>query len=355
LIAGGFGSEALDSTLTNPTIYAQATVTGGAGMVAGVAIDAMGLGAAGGMLAVGGVFVAMGAYLTDVFLVDHKTLVYPVMGPLKSAYIFDPRRNSFDRVGDLRRARMGHNAVVLPSGSVLMAGGLGEQGVVRVPEFFGVGGDNEFVEPGHLAWSDPYNADHWRVGATATQIGPGLNVLIAGGLIETRSGAQVELSLARGSARYEWGFWSGRTDGLRVPRFGHTATQVGAMTYFIGGVGREGPVKPVEKYDRDARQWTTEGELRTARFAHATVEVDDSTIVVVGGKSTGTRLATAELYDVRTGRTETLPMTMDRLSPCATRLNNGRVLVTGGTTTGPPLGNQATIQTARRSELLTVP
>jgi hypothetical protein len=76
------------------------------------------------------------------------------------------------------------------------------------------------------------------------------------------------------------------------------------------------------------------GTLETARYAHQATRLADGRVLVTGGLSTGDTsgaLASAELYDPTTGRfTNTAGMATKRAAHTAILLTNGKVLITGG-------------------------
>jgi len=73
-----------------------------------------------------------------------------------------------------------------------------------------------------------------------------------------------------------------------------------------------------------------------ARYYHTATLLADGRILITGGSSSvgGAALATAEVYNPTTGRFQTTgTMNVARIGHSATRLNDGRVLIVGGTAT----------------------
>lgn len=71
----------------------------------------------------------------------------------------------------------------------------------------------------------------------------------------------------------------------------------------------------------------TSGSLITARSGHTATKLDDGRVLVVGGESTGAN----EIYDPTSGTSgSTGSLSVPRSGHTATRLNDGRVLIAGG-------------------------
>ena len=77
--------------------------------------------------------------------------------------------------------------------------------------------------------------------------------------------------------------------------------------------------------------WTMTGSMAEARTDFAATLLPDGRVLVVGGRSPGRTLASAELYDPATGEWSSAGnMSQGRSFPTATLLGNGKVLVVGG-------------------------
>jgi Galactose oxidase, central domain len=81
-------------------------------------------------------------------------------------------------------------------------------------------------------------------------------------------------------------------------------------------------------------QFEPTGSLTTARCGHTATLLPNGKVLVAGGNTNGTTLATAELYDPATGTwTATGSLATARWLHTATLLRNGKVLVAGGADT----------------------
>src|SRR3990172_7090340 len=130
--------------------------------------------------------------------------------------------------------------------------------------------------------------------------------------------------------------------GLATARYGHTATLLNnGMVLVAGGFG--GPVvgAPVlltsaELYDPATNTWSSAGSLAHARCGHTATLLNNGMVLVVGGSGSNNSfslLASAELYNPATNTWSPAgSLATARYYHTATLLNNGMVLVAGGGT-----------------------
>jgi len=194
---------------------------------------------------------------------------------LASAEIYDPRRNVWTPTGALQVARNG----VEPSGLASLPNGL---------------------------------------------------FLIAGGGTANRSVHEAELY------DYKTGTWKS-TGSMQIPRCVHCATQLASGNVLVtGGIDwiTEDVHASAEIYDYKTGTWAAAGSMASPRFAHRAVQLSDGRVLVSGGNSAYPKesaLASVEIYDPRTGKwQETTPMATARKNHAAVTLQDGRVLVAGG-------------------------
>jgi galactose oxidase-like protein len=148
-------------------------------------------------------------------------------------------------------------------------------------------------------------------------------------------------------ARAPVGAWTSAPS-MAVPRAFHTATLLSnGKVLVVGGSGevastngasRLVTVASAELYDPKTRSWSSAGTLRTARWLHTATLLQNGEVLVVGGTSSPPivpdrfeSLSSAELYDPLTNRwSPAADMLTARCLHSATLLADGRVLVAGG-------------------------
>ena len=164
-----------------------------------------------------------------------------------------------------------------------------------------------------------------RAAHTATAL-PSGQVLVVGGMAEGGSGiATAELFDPEKDAVHDVG-------SLAEGRAGHTATLLADGRVLVAGGYNDGYLSSIETFDPSANAFRPAGALVEGRSGHTATLLPDGRVVFVGGVGRGwTFLRTAELYDPRTGRSELVgSMSVPREGHTATLLDDGRVLVVGG-------------------------
>ena len=142
------------------------------------------------------------------------------------------------------------------------------------------------------------------------------------------------------------GTWSSAPS-LAGPRAFHTATLLpNGRVLVVGGSGvsvsapsRYKSLAGAELYDPKTRIWSAAGTLSTARWLHTATLLQNGKVLLVGGTSSDPNsvpgrfqsLTSAELYDPQTNRwAPAAKMLTARCLQSATLLADGRVLVAGG-------------------------
>lgn len=220
----------------------------------------------------------------------------------------------------LPEARSMHCAVRLPSGQVLVAGGLGQ---FPAPL------------PTSIVIYDPVT-DRWTTRGSLPAAEPRMRAVVlpdgrvllspGGALLDPLTGSSTAVPLTPGEAMRGYPF-SGST--LTLLRDGKVLR--------TGGDDESTYLKEAVLYDPATNSWSTAGAMSVSRSLHTATLLADGRVLVVGGytlTSSTQRPAgrtSVEIYDPRTGTfTEGPPVNVPRMQHTATRLPSGRVLVLGG-------------------------
>jgi MYXO-CTERM domain-containing protein len=110
----------------------------------------------------------------------------------------------------------------------------------------------------------------------------------------------------------------------------------------FGGSGGFGGNDDCEVYDPafNGGDWTVQTFMNDWRFSHAAARLNDGRVLISGGEDFGFVMTSAELFNpVTNSLSGTAPMLSARTGHTATTLADGRVLVTGGDNGGVSLGS----------------
>ena len=325
---------------------------------------------------------------------------------IRHAVLFDPQASAFVATGAMIRARSSHTATVLKNGTVLFVGSspwTNTQSLMRgevydpMTGLFTATGASVLLRSSHTASLLP-NGDVLVAGdargASSTELYDASKQTFASGpsMISGRD-SHTATVLSNGKVLLVGGWSVGlngtdfvpepnaelydpgtgtfmATGALKTGRVYHTASLlpdgrvliVGGWTGFgssLSSATYSGtPVGIAELYDPATGAFAVAGTLMTARFSHAAATLSDGKILFAGGSDSldpsgrtyePNPLASSELYDPATGAFIRGPdMTIGRVSPSATTLANGKVLVVGGNAAGLN-GNE----TVARAEIYT--
>lgn len=120
---------------------------------------------------------------------------------------------------------------------------------------------------------------------------------------------------------------------MRAPRTRHAATWLSAERALLVTGGDDNTPSTAELYYPAINGWrATDSFMRARRSGHTATKLDDGRVLITGGDGP---LTSAEIYDPSTRAFSDAPhLTKARSNHTATRLLDGRVLITGGLTAG---------------------
>jgi hypothetical protein len=244
-------------------------------------------------------------------------------GSLATVELFDPSVNGIEELGSLAERRAGHTATLLGDGRVLIAGGYNGEYLRSV----------EIFEPSEKRFRRAGNLLEGRSGHTATLLPDG-SVLLVGGVGRG-------WSFLRSAESYDPRTGHSRpVVAMDVPRESHTATLLSDGRVLIAGghSGRRQEMKvyaSAELFNPQTRRFEAAGTLATPRHKHDAVRLDDGRVLVIGGADRSDRVhyATTEIYDPANrsfARGPSMASQRYKIAGTTAVLPNGDVLVTSG-------------------------
>lgn len=259
---------------------------------------------------------------TATLLKDGRVLVVggrEGLSELATAELYDPKKNAWRPAAKLQVGRSGHTATLLDDGSVLVVGGVAHSG-----DRFVALASAERWDPRSQAWSAAPALSEARNVHTTTRLADG-RVLVTGGVRE-QHGTLASVELWDPKQKGEWQLLAPMT----APRSGHRAVLLSDGSVLVTG-GRE--VKTLASTERWVNgAWSPGPELAEPRQHHAALALPDGRAVVVGGVAAGGLSNLCELW--RPGE-EKWTLAEHSLSTAhasfgAVVLKGGDVLLTGG-------------------------
>jgi hypothetical protein len=269
LFAGGSGSDHGTAT-TEAVLYDPATQSGTA-LEMGVARSSQTM-----TRLPGGRVLVAGGYAADV-----------AGTPLASAEIFTLASQAFVPTGSMAVGRGSHAASALADGRVLVTGGLVLAGSGPATDFTSM---TEIFDPAAGTFSDGPPLATGRAGHSQMTLDDG-RVLVLGG--NGLRSAEVYTPATNQFTPVE--------DMAERHGFGHVAVKLADGKVLVTGGDSTINIQPtatVELFDPATNQFTTVGQMTTARMQHFAVLQDDGTVLIGGGRgSDGSDLDTVEIFD----------------------------------------------------------
>lgn len=242
---------------------------------------------------------------------------------LASAELFDPVRNAVRAIGSLSLPRASHSATLLRDGRVLIAGGYNGEYLSSL----------EVFDPATRRFGPAGSLTEGRSGHTATLLPDGRVLFIGGngpGWTFLRTAELFDPATGR----------SEPVGSMEVPRAAHTATLLadGRVLVVGGHAGRRREMvvhASAEAYSPTTRRFEPAGALATARHKHDAIRLPDDRVLVIGGADRTDRafLASTEIHDPGAGGFTPGPTMANRrykIGGTTVLLPGGEVLVASG-------------------------
>lgn len=223
-----------------------------------------------------------------VLIVGGATNVAP--GRTKDCELYDPAKNQWESTGPMKIERGRHTATLLPNGKVLVAGGTSVSDPLKSWELY---------DPDSGLWSanvDPrFNMNTVRREHKAILL-PSGEVLVVGGIGDA-PGKLNSAELFNPSI----GTWT-PTGNLNTERYEFTATLLANGKVLVaGGFSNSARLKSAEVYDPATRKWSNTLDLNTERYEHTATLLANGKVLVTGGLSNSGENKNAELFDIGLG------------------------------------------------------
>jgi N-acetylneuraminic acid mutarotase len=244
-----------------------------------------------------------------------------------SAELYHSLGGTWTPTNAMETARVYFSMVRMHNGEILVAGGCTG---LDVNGCTGVTNKAEIYNPATGKWTATGSMTAARGNLTGTLL-PSGQVLVAGGI--NSLGDPLGTAELYNPATGKWT----ATGRMIVARDEHTATLLPTGEVLIaGGENMFGVTTTItELYNPSTGRWTETGNLNTSRLEHTSTVLPNGEVLIAGGNNVTanatTVLSSAEIYNSTTGKwTHTGSMTSARVGHTATLLRSGKVLASSG-------------------------
>lgn len=228
-----------------------------------------------------------------------------------------------------------HSATLLPSGEVLVAGGCAVDGC----ELDERGATTELYDPATGRFRSGPRLSRPRLGHAALRLPDG-RVLIAGGWISSGPTATTEVFDPRTNTIGPGARMTTARAGFAFAPLGR------GRFLFTGGENGQRTVRAAEIFDAATGRFRRTADMRVARNAHTATPLRGGRVLVAGGRDERDLvLRSTEIFDARRGRFLPGPaLTLHRHKHAAVSLRDGGVLVVGGSDDRDFQGRYASVE-----------
>jgi len=246
-------------------------------------------------------------------------------GPLNTAEIYDPRTNTWTETAPMLSAHDEDFVAAVSKGThnthVLVAGGFDANGPTA---------DSEVYDVSTNSWKEVGSMNQAR-GEFAWARLPSGHILVAGG-IASEEGPVLDSAEIYDPTTLTWSF----TGSMNTARYDLALVRLRSGNILAAGGGDPDDVrlKTAELYHPSSGTWTTTGSMTSGRseIEHGTVVLNDGRVLVTGGFSApDTPQASTDIFDPDTHTWSSAgDMSSPRAGHVAVRLPDGTVLAAGG-------------------------
>jgi N-acetylneuraminic acid mutarotase len=259
-------------------------------------------------------------------------------GPLAHAELFDPALDKWSATAPLSTPRASATATLLPSGQVLVVGGSGLSGNgLRAMDAGAALSTAELYNPVTNTWRSTKEPLRGARHSHSALLLPSGEVLVTGGV--GTDGAPLSTAEVYDPINETWT----STEPMDTPRQAPMVIQLPTgQVLATGGLDADrNPLSSAEVYDLTSRSWTSTAPMDTARAFSTAALLPSGKVLVAGGAKDKDRiqvLSSAEVYNPQERSWSAVgPLHAARQTHSAHLLPTGKVLVIGGSNNGTPL------------------